>query len=269
MPFTASHVAAALPFLRWPLPPAALVIGSMVPDLPYYLPLPPLLDVPRAWTHALPGVPTIDLAMGAVLFAAWWAFLREPVIDLLPVPIRRRIPSRRPGAWRPATWSRARGILALVAALVIGILTHVLWDAFTHPGPVVDAVPGLNTRLGPLVAHKWLQHGSSVVGALALVIWSWRWMRRTPAVLVRPVVVPPAFRVACWVALIVVAVGAGLATWLVGISHGVPALDPRLVFRVAGVMGGSVLAVVLLAAIGWHVARRARGDVKGTPSRAG
>lgn len=37
MPFTPSHVAAALPFLRTPLIPAALVIGTMTPDLFYYL----------------------------------------------------------------------------------------------------------------------------------------------------------------------------------------------------------------------------------------
>ncbi|MDQ7908342.1 DUF4184 family protein [Phytohabitans sp. ZYX-F-186] len=40
MPFTGSHPAAVLPLVRWGLPPAALVIGSMVPDLPYYLPTP-------------------------------------------------------------------------------------------------------------------------------------------------------------------------------------------------------------------------------------
>ncbi|MEE2045837.1 DUF4184 family protein, partial [Nocardiopsis tropica] len=38
MPFTLSHVAAVLPLARTRLPPAALVVGSVVPDLPYYLP---------------------------------------------------------------------------------------------------------------------------------------------------------------------------------------------------------------------------------------
>jgi len=36
VPFTGSHPAAVLPLLRTPLPSAALVIGSLVPDLPYY-----------------------------------------------------------------------------------------------------------------------------------------------------------------------------------------------------------------------------------------
>ncbi|WP_328421551.1 DUF4184 family protein [Micromonospora sp. NBC_00389] len=41
MPFTGGHVAAVLPLARsaWRAP-SALVLGSMVPDLPYYLPLP-------------------------------------------------------------------------------------------------------------------------------------------------------------------------------------------------------------------------------------
>lgn len=39
MPFTGSHPAAVLPLLRWGLIPSALVIGSMSPDLGYFLPL--------------------------------------------------------------------------------------------------------------------------------------------------------------------------------------------------------------------------------------
>ena len=39
MPFTPSHAAAVLPFLRTPLPASALVVGSITPDLPFYLPV--------------------------------------------------------------------------------------------------------------------------------------------------------------------------------------------------------------------------------------
>jgi hypothetical protein len=34
VPFTGSHPAAVLPFLRWSMPASALVIGSMAPDFP-------------------------------------------------------------------------------------------------------------------------------------------------------------------------------------------------------------------------------------------
>ena len=40
MPFTGSHPAVVLPLLRIGMPASALVIGSLTPDLPYYLPTP-------------------------------------------------------------------------------------------------------------------------------------------------------------------------------------------------------------------------------------
>jgi hypothetical protein len=39
VPFTGSHPAAVLPFLRTPLPASAPVAGTMAPDIPYHLPL--------------------------------------------------------------------------------------------------------------------------------------------------------------------------------------------------------------------------------------
>jgi hypothetical protein len=64
VPLTPSHAAAVLLFLRTPLPPSALVIGSMAPDLPYYLPV----DVPFR-THTALAVVTTDLLLGIVAWA--------------------------------------------------------------------------------------------------------------------------------------------------------------------------------------------------------
>ncbi len=63
MPFTPSHVAAVLPLARTGLPPTALVVGSVAPDLPYYLPLP----VAAATTHGPAGLWLDVLLGGAVL----------------------------------------------------------------------------------------------------------------------------------------------------------------------------------------------------------
>ena len=54
-------MAAALPFVRTPLLPAGVAIGSMAPDVPYFIPL----GVPRHLTHTPTGVVTIDLAITA------------------------------------------------------------------------------------------------------------------------------------------------------------------------------------------------------------
>ena len=64
MPFTPSHAAAVLPFLRTPLPASALVAGSVAPDLPYYLP------GDLSWeTHSALAVVTTDLLLGGIAAA--------------------------------------------------------------------------------------------------------------------------------------------------------------------------------------------------------
>jgi hypothetical protein len=266
VPFTASHVAAALPFLRLPLLPAALVIGTMAPDLPYYVP--GGLGVPREWTHSPFGIVTIDLVLGAVLFALWHGFVREPAIDLAPAPIRARMPAgSRSG--RPAGWGRGRTLGVLIASLVIGAATHVVWDSFTHPGPVVDALPLLDERWGPLLVHKWIQHGSSVIGVVALVIAAVHWLRTTP---VSPAGKPPrtvsrvapATRIVCWTAVGLAGILGGLIVWVAGMTTGFSPLEPRLVFRVARVVvassGAVALAVVALWYLRFRVGRMSRGD---------
>lgn len=125
MPFTVSHVAAALPFLQTPLLPAAVVVGTMAPDIPYYVPL----FVPRDFSHGLVGAVTIDPAIALVSVLLWWFVLREPIIDLLPRAIGVRIPTMTPTGWRPRTWSALRIAGALLLSLLVGIATHLLWDS--------------------------------------------------------------------------------------------------------------------------------------------
>ena len=51
--------------MRGGLVPSALVIGSMAPDFPYYVPIP----LGQAATHSVVGVPTADLALALGAFA--------------------------------------------------------------------------------------------------------------------------------------------------------------------------------------------------------
>src|SRR3954470_20931603 len=100
MPFTPSHVAAALPFLRTPLLPAGVVVGTMAPDIPYYV----TVFVPRELSHSLLGLVTGDMAMGCLAALLWRLVLREPMIVLLPRGIGSRIPPSGRLAWRPPGW---------------------------------------------------------------------------------------------------------------------------------------------------------------------
>ncbi|WAA64867.1 DUF4184 family protein [Microbacterium oxydans] len=211
MPFTPSHALVALPFIRTPLVPAAIAIGAMTPDLPLFL---RGVGLNYSFTHTFGNVVWTAL-LAFVLFLVWRVVLRPAVPELSPRWLARRLPED----WRDggiAASGAAVGVgqkrsypFLLAASLVIGVLSHILWDLFTHEGRWgVQLFPGLDEMWGPLLGFKWLQHGSSVIGLAIIGIWALLWLRRrTP----RPVVaqwLPQSVRVAWWVSLPVILVGA-------------------------------------------------------------
>jgi hypothetical protein len=236
VPFTLSHPAAVLPFLRTGLPASALVAGSVAPDLPYYLPVHPGFR-----THTALSVVTTDLACGLLLWVVWHGVLVAPVVATAPAALRARLPEvvRRPRV------DGVRGVALLVAAVVLGAATHVLWDEFTHPrrwGP--ENIPALSVQYAGAPLYGWLQDVSGLVGGLVVVVWVLLRWRRTP-----PRAVPGGVPWA-WLSVVVVAVVAGAVA-------GAGQDDVRSAAVLAAFAGGTaaLVAVVLLAAA-WHLRRR-------------
>ncbi len=245
MPFTPSHVVAILPFVRTPLGPAALAIGAMTPDIPYFLPL----DIDRDFTHSLLGLPTIDLLVGLVTFVAWMAVLRAPVLDYSPRWLRERMaPHAR---WRvrgPAvSW------LLVVAALELGILTHLLLDLFTHKGGALEAVaPWTNDRVGPFAVAHLIHAAVSIVTAVVVAVWVRRWALRTPAA-VRATRLGAGERLATWIGLAAVMAAVGLFWWARGIAAGRHPLNPNLLGSSFFIAGAVAAALTLALALLWRV----------------
>lgn len=184
MPFTPSHAIVALPFIRTPLVPAAIAIGAMTPDLPLFV---QRLGLPYGFTHSVPNVVWTTL-IALVLFLVWRVVLRPGLVELAPNAVAWRLPEQ----WRrtgravvlDAVGSRGRfGYpLLLVLSLMIGVLSHIAWDLFTHEGRWgVEVLPVLGEQWGPLPGYKWLQYGSGVVGMVILAIFAMLWIRRRPA----------------------------------------------------------------------------------------
>jgi hypothetical protein len=184
LPFTLSHAAAVLPAVRGDgggrgrLVPAVLVAGSFAPDLTYYA----ASAVPGAMefgdvTHSFPGVFTVDVLISWATVGLWLV-LREPLAALLP---RARQP-RTATLLRCGT-PRARATPSLAAwwyvSAVLGSLTHVVWDAFTHHDRWLFPVLDRTVSGQPLFSV--LQYGSSVVGALLIAAFAVRALRRVPA----------------------------------------------------------------------------------------
>jgi hypothetical protein len=176
VPFTGSHPAAVLPLARTALPASALVIGSMAPDLPFYVPVP----VQPEATHSLLGAVSIDVLLGGVAFAWWQAVLGPAVVAHLPSAFRRRLVRPVP-AGLGYHLRAVRPILLVAAALMLGAVTHVGWDSFTHAGMWGPGhIRWLAEAHGPLPGYEWSQHASGLLGALVIGWWSVRWWRSHP-----------------------------------------------------------------------------------------
>ena len=179
MPFTATHLAAALPIAwlcRWRVPFTALAAGTLVADVGVFFPA--FFDY-RA-THSLPGIITHCAPIGLAAYYLYHLLLKRPLLDLLPLAARNRL--LRWGN-RPVDFSLNQ--IALVSLLImIGSATHVLWDSFTHRNRWgVNLVPILKEVGAEFGRHKipwytFLQHGSSLVllppMLLGFCIWVWR-----------------------------------------------------------------------------------------------
>jgi uncharacterized protein DUF4184 len=175
VPFTISHAAAALPFKKTPLPLAPLMIGTMAPDFAYFLPIGP----DRMLTHDLVGVPLYCWPVGFAVWLFYVFVLERPSIELLPEPWRSRVPLS----------DRAfslRNITLISIALMLGALTHLLWDAFTHGSTfITHAWSGFYQELfryrgRPIRVFFMLQILSSIVGLFALWWWAMKMRRAAP-----------------------------------------------------------------------------------------
>ncbi|MER5440279.1 DUF4184 family protein [Streptomyces sp. NPDC002790] len=189
MPFTISHAAAVLPFVRrdgsgrGPLVPALLAAGSFAPDLTYYAAgaVPGAMEF-GAFTHSFTGVFTVDVGL-ALTLVALWRLIREPVLGLVPGRLRGRLgavvrPRPRTGWW-PLWW---------YVSASLGATTHVVWDAFTHPDRWgARLFPALADTFAGSPLYWWVQYAGSAVALAVLAAFAW-WSVRSA----EPAPAPPA-----------------------------------------------------------------------------
>ncbi len=178
MPWTVSHATAVLPLRRltpWPLDFAALVIGSMTPDLGYYI---GCFDL-ATFDHTLLGSLLAGVPVGVVLFLAFYVFCK-PVAYALPRPHRLALRPICPSfhnLW-PARWP------IVLVSLLLGIWTHNFWDAFTHDtGWFVQRIPWLRDTVVHVGAAIFglpfvLQVASTIIGFAIVATAYFLWLRR-------------------------------------------------------------------------------------------
>lgn len=184
MPFTFAHPAAVIPLqmgLKRYVSFTALVLGSMAPDFEYFLHFRPYQVIGHTWT----GFIVYNFPLVLLIAYLFHLIVKGPLISHLPRPFDR---------WYGPVAMKKWGIRSLKDGLVffssaiLGMCTHVFWDAFTHQnGYFVKIIPFLQQKLPILGWHipiyKLAQHGSTLVGFLflALYVYSIRNDRFVPA----------------------------------------------------------------------------------------
>lgn len=251
MPFTGSHAAAVLPLLwvRWggrTLPASALVLGSMAPDVPYYLALPDGLDADL--THSFAGTLGVDVGLAFGLWLGWHGLLAAPALAGAPRAVHSRWGDIQLGL---RARMRPENLLALYVAFALGAMTHAGWDSFTHAGRWgPQHIEALNDEVAGQPLWRWAQYASGVVGLLAIaayVMWLWR---RTP-----PGEVPPSQgAVVGWLAVAT----AGFVGAVIGaIEHAQAGTGHGLHFMIATRGISATAAGAVVVCLIWHLRHRA------------
>lgn len=257
MPITPAHAVVALPFVRSPLQPAAIAVGAMAPDLPLFVRGSPLS---YAVTHDFAWM-ALTALVAFVLLLVWRMLLRPAARELSP----RWLAARLPGGWDASARAGVietlslrgqasvswRGVAMVVVSLLIGVISHITWDLFTHEGRWgAAAIPAIGERWGPLPGYSWLQHGSSVVGAFVLSACAVRWLRTASATASIDRVLPAWARWGWWLSLPL----ALSVAWVVGLAVSGPLTTQftvaHLAYRVlppAVAVWGVVTAALCLA----------------------
>lgn len=178
MPFTLSHTVAVIPLYKYlgkfgAL--SALIIGSMTPDIAY---LTPYLVHQRMDSHSLLGVYLYAIPMGLTVYFLYHLLMAPVIVSLFPKAIQKYL---HPDLFL----GRLPNIpsYTLIFSLILGALTHIIWDFFTHQRGLPQFihwmdVPLMSIDSYDIMPYRVLQHVSSLLGLSLLVFWIWHWISK-------------------------------------------------------------------------------------------
>jgi hypothetical protein len=254
MPFTGAHPMAVLPLLRWRrtlgLDATCLVIGSMAPDVEYFVRGGSLGVI----SHTARGLVAWNLPVTLILGALLHAIVKWPLLLVAPAAISSRAVALVGGPWRER-WGLA-AVASCAISAVLGAASHIAWDSFTHADKWgTEHVRALTARVtvplyGTTAVHRVLQYVSTVVGLIVLTVVVVRALRRAPA---RAIPALPRIRARIGFALGIAAGSALAFARIAAVDH--LDINTLVINAIDGVLGGVLVASALLYRAGRRAAR--------------
>lgn len=172
MPFTFSHTAVVLPYgfkQNKYIDFTTLVIGTMAPDFEYFIHFRPIQIV----GHTLLGQIYFNLPITLIIAFIYHYILKKSIIVNLPKPYCDRYSYLIERRWRIDSLFR---LLVVCYSALLGAFTHLIWDGFTHKAGFFVIRIGILSKYLNILDHKIpiykiLQHGSTVLGLIAIMVY--------------------------------------------------------------------------------------------------
>lgn len=165
MPLTFAHPAAVLPFSRNSkyVKFLAMVLGSMSPDFEYFLRGKPYGEI----GHTFIGFVIFNLPIIVIVYLIYKTCIHRTLFSHLPSILQDTYSQK-------TSSTRLLKVFVFLYSALFGMLTHVVWDSFTHLGGFMVRNLSILTYTVPIFdfhipIFKFLQHGSTLVGIIAII----------------------------------------------------------------------------------------------------
>lgn len=170
MPFTFSHPAIILPLInkkRKIFSATGLIIGSIAPDFESFI----RINEKKVYSHTWTGMFWFDLPLALIISFLFHLIVRQPLIENLPIALEEKFGQYKNFDW--LAWFKKKFVIVIIS-LLIGIASHLLWDAFTHlnlrsPDDTASMIMVGRTRL-----YIILQYSCSLIGLFVIVIYIYK-----------------------------------------------------------------------------------------------
>ncbi|MRI00899.1 DUF4184 family protein [Kriegella sp. EG-1] len=173
MPFTASHPAIILPFLKHRYFSASgLIMGSMVPDFEFFL----RFEANGPHGHSVWGMFWLNIPIALVFITIYHLVVRNQMLLNLPPIFRKKFEGFIEFNWISYLKSN---YFKVILSILIGNISHLFWDSFTHfDGFFVSRIAFFNEEFYQVPVYNILQYGFSLLGAIAI----WNFIVKMPIV---------------------------------------------------------------------------------------
>lgn len=158
MPFTVAHPVIIFPLLKCRhLSATGLIIGSIIPDMEFII---QMREVENIGHHSI-GIFLFDLPAAIICAYLFHYIVRDTFIEHLPHDVRNRLTPVKGFDWHQKCTGN---IFFVIFSFLIGILSHIIWDEFTHHD-------GYFVALFPFLARDivWLNMDIPIYFALQII----------------------------------------------------------------------------------------------------